>query len=103
MMLRTEMWFAFTVACLAVFGMSYSVSQTTGPFALFRLFRESVTKRFPQDWVRVGVSCPICISFWISLPVSCGMMNGDPWLTFLNWMAMVGFVSLVMVLSPPED
>jgi len=100
-MLLSERFFDLLVSSLVVFGISYNLAETTGPFGLFKSFRESVSRRFPQEWVKGGVHCPICVSFWVSLPVS---LLFEPSMSFvLWWFAQVGFVSLAMVLSPPGE
>ncbi len=41
-MLQSDPWFVFIVVCLAVFGVSYSVSQTTGRLVLSSCFGSSL-------------------------------------------------------------
>lgn len=100
-MLLSERFFDLIVSNLIVFGISYNIAQTTGPFGLFKSLRERLSKRFPREWVRTGVHCPICVSFWVSIPVS---LLFEPTVAFvLWWFAHVGFVTLAMVLSPPGE
>ena len=83
--------------CLMTYGISFIVALTHGPFGLCGVLREKIQLRFEKtDWIKEGVECPVCVSFW------CGMMIaaffGDEF--FRTWLTSVGFVCLVSALSP---
>ena len=60
---------------LIVFAIAYTVTQLDGPFGLAKLLRKMICDRCKTDdcecthnweWVREGMTCPICCGFWIS-------------------------------------
>ena len=58
----------FILAALAVYRLAYLISIENGPFMVFARLREFVGKRLGWDsWISLGLACPLCISFWLSL------------------------------------
>lgn len=69
------------LAALASYRVARMLAQETGPFALFRRFREAISLRFPgkgrrEHWIAEGVSCPLCEGFYIS-PLFFGLIYLD--------------------------
>jgi len=86
----------YLICGLITFGFSFSFAQTPGPFAIFERVRDYVEKRFGEDsWEHDGISCPICLSFYIAMPVTLLVGGG-----VLMWLSAFGFVTVVMVLAP---
>ena len=86
------------VVSLISFGLSWMIAQTHGPFGLFGKFRRSVVARSNKEWIQKGVSCSICVSFWVSMAVS--LPYSSP-ATFVElWLVSVGVTCLVVVMSP---
>jgi len=88
------MW-DYLIAWLISFGLAFSMANTDGPAGLFSRFRDLVQKRFPSGWIYHGIECPICIGFWVSLPVAI-LMGGS----VAMWLSSAGFIAAVMSLSP---
>lgn len=89
---------------LAVFGVSYTIAELHGPFGMCSKLRRFVRSKAigdHNDWLRVGIGCPICVSFWISVPIV-GFYILDCW-ELLVALACVGFAATVMLLSPPGE
>lgn len=64
------------LASLAVYRIAHLIGQERGPFDAALRFRLAVGRRFPaimqygrasyQHWIAEGVTCPLCISFWLA-------------------------------------
>lgn len=65
---------------LAVFCIAYTITQLHGPFGLAKKLRAAICEKcLPSrdgevckcehdwEWVREGLTCPICCGFWVSL------------------------------------
>jgi hypothetical protein len=89
---------------LAVFGVSITVSQLHGPFGLCSRLRQFIWAKTKSEWIRDGIYCPICVSFWASIPLA---VLVSPHLTVIEfigvWFSGVGFTAAVKYLSPPGD
>lgn len=88
--------FDYLLCWLTTLAFAFSFAVTPGPFALFERFRDSVELRYGKDsWQKEGVVCPICLSFYIAIPVTLCVGGGA-----LMWLSAVGFVTVVMALAP---
>jgi predicted Co/Zn/Cd cation transporter (cation efflux family) len=93
--MEIEEFCKLVAACLIVFGISFAAAVTDGPFGIFDLIRTKIELRTKRQWIRSGISCPICIAFWVSMPISIALNGG-----WVMWLAAVGFVCVVISLSP---
>jgi hypothetical protein len=59
-----------------------------GPFNIFDRIRFEVSS-VGSDWVRSGIHCPLCISFWL------GFIGA----IFLPWSGVLDYVGLSLALS----
>lgn len=106
--------------CLVVAGVSVTMGQMHGPFGLCYDFRRWVEKKIQfggpdnaveranrirqYEWILVGVKCPICWSFWVSLVAAVIWAPTLEWRVLLQyWLGGMGFVAVVMLLSPPSN
>jgi hypothetical protein len=94
------MTFISLITCsLIVFGLSFAAALTEGPFGLFSSFRKFVKSRSKHEWLRNGVSCPVCTSFWISAIVAAFFATSvSEWAAL--WLTSFGATCLVTSLSP---
>lgn len=77
-----------TLAALAVYRLSTDFALEAGPYEVFSKARGWVIQRYgPDDWRSEGVSCPICVSFWLSLPA---LVWGP-----LAWLGIAGAASFL--------
>jgi hypothetical protein len=93
-----------SVFWLAVFGVSVTISQLHGPFGLCSDLRAIVFAKTKIEWIRKGIYCPICVSFWASIPLTamlCPYLSANEFVGV--WLSGVGFTSAVKYLSPPDD
>ena len=88
----------FVIAIFAVYRVSVMLAKDRGPFGIFQKFRATASNRFGENhWFTVGVGCPRCISFWLSIiaaviitPVQLGF-----WYGVLIWLAVAGGVYVI--------
>lgn len=81
------------LAALAVYRLSTDLAWEAGPYEVFSRARGWVIQRYgPDDWRSEGVSCPICVSFWLSLPAA--FVWGP-----LHWLGIAGAVSFLARVS----
>lgn len=88
---------AFVLCTLAVYRLSTDIAWMTGPFHLFELIRGWAIQKFGiYHWISEGFQCPICLSFWISMPII--YFYG-----VLPWLAVAGAVSALSRSIAPRD
>jgi hypothetical protein len=86
----------YLICWLATFGLSFSAALTHGPFELFKTIREKSKRRFGEKhWIATGLQCPVCMSFWIGIPVTIAL-SGD----VVMWLSSLGFTCAITSLSP---
>ena len=72
------------LACLAVYRLATDFAWEAGPGALYERIRGWALARYGADhWLSEGVSCPICLSFWLALPAA---FTWGP----LSWLGIAG-------------
>ena len=58
------------LAVLAVYRIAHMLARENGPADLFARLRTFVASRYGHDsWQADGVTCPLCLSFWISFAI----------------------------------
>ena len=68
---------------LASYALAHGLLTDTGPFRLYALAREALTRmayRSGVGWVQEGVQCPKCLAFWLGLVASLPALMLDGWL-----------------------
>lgn len=79
---------------LGVYRMAYDLGRMDGPFDLYEKWRSFFVNRFGiGHWVTEGVTCPICLSFWIAIPAAAlaGWMLGAVWFVYpVVWLGIAG-------------
>lgn len=95
------MTFLLMATCaLIVFGLAYLIALTSGPFNVFGLMRTKIKESASAKmWIKEGISCPICISFWVGIPVA-ACLASDVATGVQLWLTSFGFVCVVVSLSP---
>jgi hypothetical protein len=77
------------IATLAVYRVATDLAYMDGPFDLFSRLRGAAVERLGAGhWVTVGLHCPICISFWLALPLAI-------WFGWA-WLAIAGAVTFLV-------
>ena len=81
------------LATLAVYRLAYLVSMERGPGDQAIKLREAVYNRFGMDsWVFAGISCPLCVSFWLALLGALALRPASIGQTLLLWLGIAGAV-----------
>lgn len=97
---------ALILAALAVYRLAYMVSREDGPADVFTRLRQRASRlpervegnRRQPHWIARGLSCPLCISWWLALPaaVIVVVVAGLPMLAVFGlWPAVAGAVLLL--------
>lgn len=85
---------------LAVFGCSVTISTLDGPFGWCKQLRDALGQH-SQAWVRKGINCPICVSFWVAPLVILFFVPEKLIQIYQLWFSSVGAVAAIAWLSPP--
>ena len=86
----------FIIASFAVYRLSRMLATERGAFNLFENWRKFIYDKFGEEsWVTDGVTCPLCVSFWVALLVSLWWWFG--WATSQN--SIADFILLWLGLS----
>lgn len=79
----------FLIGALATYGLAWSIAHLHGPFGAFMELRNFAgLTRFA--WLHEGVQCPICLSFWLGVPVALLAVGVIPHAA-VHWLGYVGF------------
>jgi len=79
---------ALLLASLITYRMARMLAWEEGPFSVFVKFRG----RFDPDqrtWLGRGLNCPLCVGFWLALPITALFMPLD-WSLIIAWWAVAG-------------
>ena len=86
----------YLIAAVITLGIAWSLANSDGFFGWFVKFRLFVKNRYGEEsWVTHGFECPICVGFWVGMPVAYFTGVG-----VIGWLFSFGFVTMVMSLSP---
>lgn len=77
----------------AIYRASIMLAEQEGPFDIFTRIRLWITNQRPPYWIVAGISCPECLSFWLSLPVI--FMNTGV-NRILLWIGVSGIVNFML-------
>lgn len=91
------------LATLAVYRLAYMVSREDGPADVFTRLRTAAGRlpdrvegnRRTPHWIARGLSCPLCISWWLALPAAIvvALVAGLPVLAVFGlWPGIAGAV-----------
>jgi len=97
-----NLWISLAIATFAVYRLSRMIGLEEGPFEVFLTFRSWMYSKFEYRWVRNGVVCPLCISFWISLPAALLVtyqLHLDWYAVFWLWISLSGAASFLYKLE----
>ena len=92
---------AIVIAALAVYRVAFMAAREEGPWDLFdrmrlaaaRLPKQVVGNQTRAHWIQRGLGCPLCISWWLSLPAALCVswwLAVPLWATLALWPAIAG-------------
>lgn len=93
-----NLWISLVIAVFVVYRIARMVALEEGPFEVFLTFRSWVYERVQKTWVRNGIICPLCISFWVALPVAVIVtlqLHLDWYAILWLWFALSGAASFL--------
>lgn len=97
---------ALALAIFATYRIATDLAMEGGPFGVYEHLRGAVMTRYgAEHWLSEGVSCPICLSFWIALPVAIGLGvygSYDLWLWPLYWLGIAGAAAFLVRIAHAE-
>ncbi len=86
-------WLELIVAVFAVYRVATDLAWEGGPGGLFERWRGWVMRWAGADsWIAEGIGCPICLSFWLALPLAF-LWGVLPWLAIAGAAAFLARVS----------
>ncbi len=87
------------VYCLAVYGLSWSLVNASGPWDILSRFRhwtgvsyDTVGERYGTTVVSNALNCPICTSYWVSIPLLAVLLIN---VLLLYPLAAIGLVTFI--------
>ena len=85
-------WLMVLLATTAVYRVSRMIVAEEGPGRIFELLRRATAD--DTHWLHDGIRCPLCVSFWLSLPAA--VMIASSWQEIiLLWLGVAGLVTLI--------
>lgn len=93
-----DFWISFAVMSFICYRISRMIALEEGPFEVFTTLRTFFYEHNAPEWLRRGIICPLCISFWIAIPLAVLMVysNHYDWYTFFYlWFALSGVASFL--------
>lgn len=81
-------------AVFAVYRLATDLAWESGPFGIYEKLRGWVMTYIEIEWVQEGIGCPICWSFWLSLPLL--------WYGPIEWLGVAGAAALLVRLTGNE-
>jgi hypothetical protein len=89
------------LATFATYRLSTDLAWESGPLGLYATWRGRVMQHYgADDWRSEGVSCPICWSFWVSIPFAVAVAPWD-WTWPLWWLGIAGLAAFFARVSAP--
>lgn len=86
----------FIIAVFATYRLATDLAWEDGPGGLYARWRGFVMARYGKDdWRSEGVACPICLSFWLSLPAA--FVWGP-----LVWLGIAGAAAFLVRISSSD-
>lgn len=78
--------FYFILAALATYRAARMIAMEDGPFDIFTRLQERIGQK---TWIGRGLSCPLCVGFWIALIPAIYLASNLPEF-FLLWFGIAG-------------
>jgi hypothetical protein len=75
-------WLIFLLALLGTYRLAHMIAMEDGPFDAFSAWRDKVGQ---SSWVGRGLHCPLCLSFWLALPMALAWQ-----VSVISWLGIAG-------------
>ncbi len=84
-----------TVMALGTWRLTYDFVALDGPLGLYRWLRDRVSASSAPAWVKEGIACGYCVSFWVGFAL-CLLIPGLSWSEYILYaLASSGAVTLL--------
>lgn len=93
-----DIWISLVIVVLVDYRISRMIGVEEGPFEVFTNLRSWFYNHNSPGWIQRGIICPLCISFWVSIPLALLMvyqLHLDWYAFFYLWLALSGAVSFL--------
>lgn len=86
-------WLDYILVALATYRVATDLAWEDGPGDALAWLRGQAHQRYgPAHWITNGLSCPICLGFWLA-PLTLATWAWAPWVVV--WLAIAGAVALL--------
>lgn len=83
-------WLLIVLAILAAYRVAHMLALEEGPLSIFAEIRARLDPE-QKTWLGRGVSCPLCIGFWVAGAIALVLIPAANWQgLLLNWLAIAG-------------
>lgn len=93
-------WLVFLLAVLATYRVSFMIVSEDGPFNMVARWRRFLSGKFIEtrhEWIYIGFTCVLCVSFWLSWLVAALLwLSGFTAVPF--WLMALGIAGAVLLL-----
>lgn len=96
--MSNDIWISLVVATFVVYRISRMIAVEEGPFEVFTTIRTFFYHNKYPEWIQRGIVCPLCVSFWIALPIAILVtyqVHLDWYAVFWLWFALSGSASFL--------
>lgn len=84
------------IGALVTYRIARMLALEEGAFSIFSKLRSILGGEKQQHWLGRGVNCPLCIGFWLALPISWLLLGAfDVW----GWLAIAGLQTFLQKLE----
>lgn len=94
-----DFWISFVIASFVVYRLSRMIAVEEGPLDIFINLRAWAWQKFQgQAWIQQGLQCPLCISFWLAIPIAILLtlqLHYEFYAFFWLWIALSGTASFI--------
>lgn len=100
--MNSDIWISLVVATFVVYRISRMIALEEGPFEVFTTIRTILYNTKYPEWIRRGIICPLCIGWWIALPIAILVtyqVHLDWYAVFWLWFALSGSASFLYKLE----
>lgn len=95
----SDFWISFIIASFATYRISRMLALEEGPFEIFLDARTFLWEKAKgKAWVEKGISCPLCISFYVGAVVALLLvlqLHYEWYAFFWLWFALSGTASFL--------
>jgi len=89
---------SYLLMAAIVYRLTLLIVYDEGPFGVCRRLRSAIDPA-QRTWIGRGITCPLCVSFWLALPGGL-ILQQDVW--YLNWLAIAGIVAFIVRVTHDE-